>query len=306
MPALQTASLRAHASMLLWTLVVGSSFPLVATLTPGLPLLLLTALRFAIALLALLPFLPAGALSWPGVKSLLLYLALGLCLAMFFGTMFWAAARTSALSMAAIYVSVPLLAYGGSILLGLDVLARVRLQALLLGAIGALLLAWAGASDGTSASGSSLGGLVFLGGCAATALYAVLTKWGLATGWLPSNAVTRTAWSLLAGGSALAIAGLASEAPADLLNLQASDLAVVLYLGVFSTGLTFWLTQTATAALRPVEVQGYSYLVPLIPIFVQLLQAPAQVGALWLPGALLVALALWWLSGPGPAPAAAG
>ena len=71
----------AHAGMFLWALIVGLSFPAVGLLSEGLPPLFLTAIRFAIAAVAL------GAIVWrapdrlPGLAGLVLYAAMGLCLA---------------------------------------------------------------------------------------------------------------------------------------------------------------------------------------------------------------------------------
>src|SRR5690625_7689386 len=72
---------RAHLAMLLWAVIVGLSFPAVGLLTEGLPPLLLTALRFAIAALALWPLLRNRPGRWPGFRGLLLYGVMGLSLA---------------------------------------------------------------------------------------------------------------------------------------------------------------------------------------------------------------------------------
>lgn len=106
-----TARLRAHLGMLLWAAFVGLSFPAVGLLSEGLPPLLLTAMRFTVAAVALMPLAWRQSDAWPAAGTLALYGAMGLCLAGFFGTMFWAAHRVSALSMATLFVSVPLLAY---------------------------------------------------------------------------------------------------------------------------------------------------------------------------------------------------
>jgi drug/metabolite transporter (DMT)-like permease len=102
---------RAHYGMLFWALIVGMSFPAVGMMSEGLPPLLLTAIRFAIAALAVWPLVWRTPDHMPSLRGLALYAFMGLSLAGFFGTMFWAAHRTSALSMATLYVSVPLLAY---------------------------------------------------------------------------------------------------------------------------------------------------------------------------------------------------
>nr|WP_234254697.1 EamA family transporter [Halomonas aerodenitrificans] len=77
----------------------------------GLPPLLLTALRFAIAAIAMLPLFWREPEGLPGLPALVIYSLLGLSQAAFFGSMFWAAHRMSALSMAVLCVSVPFLTY---------------------------------------------------------------------------------------------------------------------------------------------------------------------------------------------------
>ena len=96
---------RAHQGMLLWALIVGLSFPAVGLMSEGLPPLLLTAIRFVVAALAIWPLVWRTPRHWPSLPGLMLYTIMGLSLAGFFGTMFWAAHRTSALSMATLYVA---------------------------------------------------------------------------------------------------------------------------------------------------------------------------------------------------------
>ncbi|WP_346300377.1 EamA family transporter, partial [Halomonas sp. BM-2019] len=132
----------AHLGMLLWALLVGLSFPAVGLMSE-LPPLSLTALRFAIACAGLWWLARRAPGFVPPPRALPLYGLMGLCLAGFFGAMFWAAHHATALSMATLYVTVPLLAF----LLGLGFRVERRgwrLPAILgLGAAGALGLAFA-------------------------------------------------------------------------------------------------------------------------------------------------------------------
>lgn len=283
---------RAHAGMLVWTLIVGMSFPAVGLLSEGLPPLLLTAIRFAVAALFLWLLIRRASDRVPDWRGLMLYVGMGLCLAGFFGTMFWAAHRTSALSMATLYVSVPLLAYGLGRALGVEHPALRLLAILATGAAGALALALAesGGADGGFAFGPADG--AFFLGCVASALYPVLSKWGLKRGWLSDNAAIRTFWSLAAGGIVIGAAGLVVEAPGTLARLTPSDVALVVYLGVFSSGITFWLQQRATAVLTPGAVTAYSYLVPFVSMLMLFATRPEMMGWHWLPGSVLVLLAI--------------
>ena len=71
-----------------------------------------------------------------------------------------------------------------------------------------------------------------------------------------------------------------------------SDVLVLAYLGVFSSGMTFWLQQRATAVLTPGAVTAYSYLVPFVSMLLLFIEQPQRIGWHWLPGSLLVLLAI--------------
>lgn len=80
--------------------------------------------------------------------------------------------------------------------------------------------------------------------------------------------------------------------PQQLVTMTLLDTLVLIYLGVFSSGMTFWLTQRATTVLTPAAVTAYSYLVPFASMVLLLIGQPQQVGWHWLPGSLVVVLAL--------------
>lgn len=278
--------------MLLWALLVGLSFPAVGLLGEGLPPLLLTSIRFLIAALALAPLVWRQPDRWPGQRALFLYAAMGLSLAAFFGAMFWAAHRISALSMATLFVTVPLLAYCLGRLIDVERAAAGLLGILALGACGALGLALAENGGDFSELRPGWGEALFFSGCLASALYPVLTKWGLKRRLLAEQAVLRTFWSLAAGALLIGAAGLVWESPRALLGMRPSDLGLVIYLGLFSSAMTFWLQQRATAALTPAAVTAYSYLVPFVSMLVLFVSHPERIGWHWLPGSAAVLLAI--------------
>jgi len=281
----------AHLGMLLWAALVGLSFPVVGLMSE-LPPLLLTALRFAIACAGLFvlarrspDFLPRG-------RSLPLYALMGLCLAGFFSAMFWAAHHATALSMATLFVTVPLLAFLLGLGFGVERLAW-RLPLILgLGAAGALGLAFAESLVQGGRLQFGIGEAVFFLGCLSTALYPVLSRWGLASGRLPESAAVRTFWSLGLGGLLVGLAGLAIEPVGRLAAMRATDLALLVYLGLCSSALTFWLMQRATAVLTPGVVTAYGYLVPFVSMLLLFLRSPQHIGWVWLPGSLMVLMAM--------------
>ncbi len=287
-----TAIARAHLGLLLWAGIVGLSFPAVGLMSEGLPPLLLTALRFAIAALAILPLAVREGALRPSFRGMVLYAVMGLCLAGFFGAMFWAAHRTTALSMAAIYVCVPLLAFGLGRIAGVERPDWRLFAILLLGGGGALAIAWAEAGGRLDSLRFGIGETFFALGCLATALYPVLSKWGLGRGYLAKGPAQRTFWSLLTGGLLIALLGLMREAAGTLAVLQLSDVLLLVYLGVFSSAVTFWLMQRATALLTPGTVTAYTYLMPFVAMLLLFVGEPQRMTWHWLPGSLLVLLAM--------------
>lgn len=282
----------AHHGMLIWVAIVGLSFPAVGLMSEGLPPLLLTAIRFVIAAAAIWPLMWRNPSHLPSLSGLVLYTIMGLSLAAFFSTMFWAAHRTSALSMATIYVSVPMLTYYLGRLFGVEKRAVALLGILILGAIGALGLAWAEARGHLNELQFGIAEAVFFVGCLGSALYPVLSKWGLNRGLLSQRAEVRTLWSLLTGSVLVGLLGLIGEVPQQLKAMTQMDVAVLIYLGVFSSGVTFWLTQRATAVLTPGSVTAYSYLLPFVSMLLLFIDQSERIGWHWLPGSLLVVLAI--------------
>ena len=120
----------------------------------------------------------------------------------------------------------------------------------------------------------------------------MLSKFGLNRGWLSQQAEVRTFWSLLTGSVLVGLLGLITEMPQQLMTITLMDMLLLAYLGVFSSGMTFWLTQRATALLTPAAVTAYSYLVPFVSMLLLFIDHPQRIGWHWLPGSLLVVVAI--------------
>jgi drug/metabolite transporter (DMT)-like permease len=286
------AERQAHAGLLISALIVGISFPAVGQITEGLPPLSLTAVRFAIAALAVWPLVRRLPGLWPGSRGLALYGVLGLCLASFFGAMFWAAHHASALSMAGMYVSVPAIAYMLGRLLRVEQHSPRLIAILLTGAAGALALIWAESRTTSETFALGYGETVFLLACVGAASFPVLSKFGLQRGYLSPRAEIRTFWSLLIGSCAIASIALFTENPAELVSMNTRDFLIVTYLATFSSAFTFWLSQRATAVLTPGAITAYSYTAPFVSMLLLFISEPQQMGLRWLPGSLLVTLAI--------------
>ncbi len=70
--------------------------------------------------------------------------------------------------------------------------------------------------------------------------------------------------------------------------MTSRDALVVVYLAVFSTGLTFWLLQRANGVLSPGQVTAYGYLSPFVAMLLLFVSEPERIDWHWLPGSLLV------------------
>lgn len=295
MPSLAPKTRNAHAGLLLSSLIVGFSFPAVGLISENLPPLSLTAIRFTIASVALWLLARPCAGKWPGWPGIGIHFVQGACLAGFFGTMFWAARHASAVSMASIFVSVPLTAYAMGRLAGVERGSIRLLSILLTGAVGALALVWADARSGTTQAGFGWAELAFLLACSGVALNSVLSKLGLERDWLSRHAELRAFWNLGCGSVLMAVAALIFEPWQSLKNASSLDALLLVYLALFSSALTFWLSQRATAALTPGAVTAYGYLSPFVSMLLLFLTDPHQIGWQWLPGSSLVVTAIAFL-----------
>jgi drug/metabolite transporter (DMT)-like permease len=286
---------RAHLDMLLRALILGLSFTLVGLTGEELPPLSLTAVRFAIGATALLPSVWRASEWLPSRRAFLLYSILGACQSAFFGAMFWTAHRLSALTMAVLYVTVPFLTYSLGVGCGMEQPSARLLGTLALGAAGALGLAWAGSSGARVTLHVGTAEAAYFVGCVGLAVYAVVSRWGLSRGWLSRHAAVRTFWSVIVGAVLIGALALIEEKPAALAHAAPPDILLLVYLGAFSTGGTFWLMQRAAAVLSPAAVTAYSYAPPFVSMLLLFAKEPQRISWRWLPGAVLVVLAMGML-----------
>jgi drug/metabolite transporter (DMT)-like permease len=147
---------------------------------------------------------------------------------------------------ASFFVSIPLLAYGLGRSFGVEPQAFDLLSILAIGACGALTLTWAEADGLSGGPQFGIGDGAFLIGCIGSAMYPVITKWGLAKSLISQIAAVRTFWSLVIGSIIFAILGFLLEDPEGLTAMTKLDILILLYLSVFSSAITFWLLQSST------------------------------------------------------------
>ncbi|WP_084404018.1 DMT family transporter [Marinobacterium litorale] len=284
MERVMNTSLGAHLMMLCWALLVGGSFPLAATLDQSLSPVWLTAVRFFIAAGLMLPWVTRGEGWLPRTrKAWFSYTLLGSFLAAFFGSQFWALNLTSALSVAALFVTLPSLAWMMATLVRIERSGVGRLLVLIVGAAGALgLTLQSRVTDGTEWAGFGAGEWLFLAGCACSAAYSVSSRVFVLREWLPENPLLATFWSLLIGAALLLLlTPFQAQTGVQFWQLLGvDDLLVLALLALFGSFMTFWILQSAMQVLMPSSVAAYCYLTPLVSLALVLHEGSVQPGLL--------------------------
>ncbi len=248
-----------HGLMLLTAGLVSTSFTVGKAIAPGLDPAVLTLVRFLVAALLMLPWVARHhGLHLPDGATLLRYSLISGVLVGFFWLMFLSLRYTTALNTGVIFTLVPGISSLYSALLLRERLGRYRLIALLLATVGAVWVIFHGDLSRLLAMELNRGDLIFFAGCLLMALYTPLVKllhrgesMVVMTFWV---LVTGTLWLLLLSGSRLPAVPWARVEPMVWTG--------IVYLAIFSTIITFFLSQLATLYIGPTRVMAYSYLYP--------------------------------------------
>ena len=274
--------------MLLASIIVSSSFTVGAAITHGLEPSVLLLVRYMVAVLCLAPILVLNhGFSLPSARKLGGYALISASTVGFFWCMFESLRYTSALNTSVIFTLVPGISGIYSAIFLKERLGRGRLWALFFGMAGALWVIFRGDINRLVSLDVNYGDLLFLAGCFMMAAYTplvkrlhqqesmvVMTFWVLATG---------TVWLLL-----LAFSGL------DAVDWQAVDTKIwagIVYLAVFSTIITFYLTHISTLYLGPTRVMAYSYFYPAFVLVINWGLGKGLPPAVILPGVVVVSMA---------------
>lgn len=255
-----------HGAMLLAAVLVSTSFTVGKAITPHMDPVVLTLVRFVLATVLFAPYVGRRfGLAWPGAATLVRYGLISGALVGFFWLMFLALRTTNALHTGVIFTTVPGISGVYSWFLLRERLGGYRIAALVLAMAGALWVIFEG--DWQRLLGLELnpGDLLFFGGCLLMALYmplvkllhrgepmAVMTFWILATGSL---------WLLLFAALTWPVAPMAAIPGRVWLGIA--------YLALFTTIVTFFISQWATLHLGPTRVMAYSYLYPPLIVLIE-------------------------------------
>lgn len=278
-----------HGLMVLCAALVSTSFVVGKAITYGLDPAALTLIRFIAAGLLFSPyiFFKYG-FKLPSPQDLARYAAVSLAITTFFWCMFTSLRYTSSLNTSVIYTLVPGLAgiYGAVLLR--ERLRPRRLFALFFCMFGALWVIFRGNIDLMTALSFNKGDLIFLAGCLAMGLYTPLVRllhrgepMPVMTFWVM---ITGSVWLLILTGPKL----LTIDWPA----VEPGIWAGIIYLAIFTTIITFFLTQFSTIHIGPTRVMAYSYLYPLLVIIIEWSLGHGLPPLSTLPGVVIVLAAM--------------
>ena len=280
-----------HALMVVAAILVSTSFTVGAAITRGLDPIVLTLVRFILAAALFGPLVHARYGLGFSPSLFLRSSLISACLVIFFCCMFLSLRFTSALNTSVIFALVPSISGGYALFINKERLGRGQMLALVCGMVGVLWVIFRGEPEQLQAMQWNRGDLIFLGGCFAMGLYTPLIK-RLHRG---ESMAVMTFWVLVSGSFWLLIlAGPRLSA----VVWSAVPLFVwlgVAYLAIFTTIITFFLTQYAVPFLGPTKVMAYSYLYPGFVLILDLLMGHGLPPLRVIPGVLVVLCAMFIL-----------
>ncbi|MBY5923451.1 DMT family transporter [Ferrimonas balearica] len=289
MPMLSSVS-KAHIQLLIYALLISTSFPLANFLGSQYSPLLTTWLRFALAALGFVCLLRwQGLLQWPGWQAIGRYSLISLPLTGFFLLMFIAGKSASALAMGSLATLVPLFSALLAWMFWRQSPQPSRLLALVAGALGALWVLTGGKLSQLGQGGWPPGNTHFLMACLLMGIYPLVLK-VLHRG---ESMLKVTGWSLITGTGWLTLAALLWQPPLALPN--SAQWMAIIWLAVATTMVTFFLFQSAALVVGGSSANAYSLLTPAFVLLLNLAMGGHSPGWGVLPGLVLTVLALIWL-----------
>lgn len=279
--------------MFVASILVSTSFIVGAAITEALDPALLTLIRFIIAAIIFGPIVHFRYGLQFSFNLLWRCALISGCMVSFFCAMFLSLRYTSALNTSAIFALVPSFSCFYAFFLLKERLLREQFIALFCGLFGVLWVIFDGDVERLLTMQWNYGDLIFLGGCVFMGLYAPLVKMlhrgesmAVMTFWV---LVTGALWLLLYTGR-------------DIVNVSWGEIpffvwAGISYLAVFTTIITFFLTQYSVLFLGPTRVSAYSYLYPGLVLVLNFFIGNGLPAVNVIPGVLVILVAMFVLMG---------
>ncbi len=251
------SELSGHAAMFLFAAIISVSFSLGDRAAPHIAPAALTSARFAIAAVVI------GALALPSMRrahfqAAWRYLAVGGLLATYFILMFEALRLTDPVSTSAVFTLTPIMSAVFGYLLMRQITTPEMAFALVLAGLGSIWVIFRADIEAILGLQLGPGERIFFVGCALHALYVPVGR--LVNRGEPMLVYT---FGGICGGFIVAFTyGFNDVMATDWAALPTVAWAAILYLAIFATAITFFLTQFASLRLPSAKVMAYGYLVP--------------------------------------------
>ena len=283
-----------HLLMFCCALLVSTSFPVGEYIARSLDPAVITLLRFIAAATILFPVILVKFGIRTDVRSLARYALISGALVTFFWCMFLSLRYTTAFNTSVLFTSVPALSFIYSRLLIGERLGGRKTAALLVCFLGALWVIFRGDVGMITGMSWNRGDLIFFAGCLAMGFYTPLIKklhrgesMELMTFWV---LVTGIVWLLPLAGMKLAVVQW-KAVPADTWGW-------IFYLSLFTTVVSFYLTQLSIPVIGPTRVMAYSYLYPALVLFIDIAIGKGWPGSIVVPGIVLILVSMVILQMP--------
>lgn len=288
-PAPANAKLVAHLAMLLFSALIAGSFTTGALAVPHLAPLPLNAMRFVLATLVM-GVCAFGVFRAPLVRPAApwRFLVLGVCMAIYFVSMFIALEITLPVATSAVYTLVPLMTAATAYFLVGQRSGPIVLVSLAVAGIGAVWVIFRGDLDALLGFDVGQGELIYFVGCVAYAFYTPLIR-KFARGEAP---LVLSFWTLAASALVITAAALPQIVATDWLHLPPVVWWVLIYLAIGPTAICFFLIQYASQHLPAPKVIAYGYLTPAFVIVFEGLAGHGWPALAIVAGALVTVLGL--------------
>ena len=279
----------AHVLMLLSILIASSSFPIGKLITHDLPPAVLMFLRFLLSAVLFAPcvFIKHG-LELPPRKRMLPYTILSIPSVIFFWCMFEGLRYTSVINIGALITLVPAITAVWAFLINREMPTTLRSIGLALGTLGALLVVFRGDCIALISLKFNYGDFIFILGI----LFSVWERPLLKKLYRGEPIEIITFWTLLLRAGWLLIASITSIGNVDWQSTPGKAYGGIVYLAIFTTLLTHFISQKCTVLIGATKVTAYSLLVPVFVIIITVLIGMERFELAALPGILLVIVSM--------------
>ena len=283
------SSLRGHAAMLAFSILVSVSFVAGLRIANQIDPSVITFVRFVIAA-AFIAIIITFQKQWEQSKLLSIWRSaiLGTLIAIYFVTMFEGLKTASSTSMSVVFTLTPLLAGFFDFHFSGTRMSRKVWGIVAFSALGAIWIIFDGELKNIKALNIGFGEKLFFMGCICHAIYAALIP-KLNRG---EPAIIQTFGTLVAG---IFIVGFFSIGELSITlwsNINIFAVLTIIYLAIFATAISFFLIQYSAIRLSSIKVMAYTYAIPIWVVFSEMLILGGSLDFSILIGALIISICL--------------